>query len=159
MICKNTFFFIILASTFLPCVAMDPHMAPPVQRAYPLDFQPMKFVDDSDDEFSIDPHPITITDPILPTFEGIPVQDLETVFSAAPRSAQFIVEQLQDKILFDELDDPAAFLLGNHGSGKTVLAKTLAYKICSTSPWAYEYISSRAFMGKYRNQTGVRLHS
>ena len=49
--------------------------------------------DDKDDDSIINPHPISIT-ALAPTFEGIDVNDLETVFEAAPKDAKWIIEQL-----------------------------------------------------------------
>ncbi len=142
---------------FSTVLAMDPPMKPPVKRRYPLNFQPMCFADDKDDDHIINPHPISIT-ALAPTFEGIDVNDLETVFEAAPKDAKWIIKQLT-KFVSEDLGSRASFLIDGYGTGKTVLAKALAYKLCSNSHWSYEYISSREFVGEYRNQTGVCLRS
>ena len=159
MTLSNFTLLISLLSIFSIALPMDPPMDPPIKREYPLNFQPMKFANDPDDERIINPNPITVSDDTASTFEGIPTEDLETIFLAAPKRAQFIVRWLKDEKIMDSLSQQSSFLIGNHGSGKTVLAKAIAFKLCSTSPWQYEYISSRAFMGEYRHQTGVCLRS
>jgi len=143
---------------FSAAIAMDPPMQAPIKRQYPLDFQPMCFADDKDDSLIIEPNPISIT-MVTPTFEGIAIKDLEMVLESAPDDAKWIVKDLINKYIPDDCFSSASFLIGNHGIGKTVLAKAIAYKVCSASNWSYEYISSREFMGEYRNQTGVCLRS
>ena len=152
-------FFISILSSSLKTYPMDLPMETPVQRTYPLDFQPMKFANDPDNELTIIPNPIAVCADIESTFEGIPIEDLETVLQAAPWQAQTLVKVLTNTKMIDHYYRSSTFLFGEPGTGKTILAKAIAYKICSKTPWEYEYISSRAFMGRYRNQTGVSLRS
>lgn len=137
---------------------MDPPMKEPVKRQYPLNFPSMRFADDKDDSVIVEPHPIAITN-ILPTFEGIDIADLEMVLESAPKDVGWIIKDLINKYILDRGMLQSSFFVGNYGTGKTLLAKAIAYKVCSNSDWSYEYISSREFVGQYRNATGVCLRS
>ncbi len=83
-------------------------MLPPVKRTYPLDFQPMKFADDSNSDDDIDPHPITIqnnnnNNNDTATFEGVEIKDLQTVLAHAPEEVDLMLACLKDKKLLKEL--------------------------------------------------------
>jgi len=135
---------------------MDPPMKEPVKRQYPLDFKPMCFANDVNNSSTVEPNPTIITPEL--NFEGIDINDLETIFNAAPKEAKWIFKRLT-KFNTEDFGSRAACFIGDHGTGKTILAKAIAYKLCSTSNWSYEYVSSREFMGEYRNQTGVCLRT
>ncbi len=151
-------FIMLIPFIFSVVIAMDPPMQAPVKRQYPLDCKPMCFADDKDDSLIIEPNPIAITTS-TPTFEGIDIADLEMVLESAPKKAQWIIKDLTNNFMPNYCMSNASFFVGNHGTGKTILAKAIAYKVCSTSTWSYEYISSRTFMGQYRNETGGCLRS
>lgn len=153
---KNCIFTIALLN-IITLYPMDPPMGPPIQRTYPLNFQPMQFADDPDDEKIIVPNPIAISDETQTVFDGIPVQDLETIFQAAPPKAKCIVKRIKSSLSKNYFK--RSFIVGDSGTGKTTLAKAIAYKVCLNTPWRYEYINSQTFMGQYRNQTGVCLRA
>jgi len=90
--------FIPLVFTFSASIAMDPPMAPPVKRTYPLDFKPMRFANDPDDDKIIEPNPISITGDASATFEGMSIEDLKKVFETAPSRAKLIVKLLKKNI-------------------------------------------------------------
>lgn len=122
----------------------------------------MRFKDDIDEDKddSIDPHPIQAAGSNLTTFEGMAVNDLEMVLKNAPRDAKIIIKHLQNPEYLDRPKFRSSFIVGPSGVGKTVLAKAIAHKVSVLkTPWQYEYISSRAFVGRYRNQTLVNLRS
>jgi len=159
MLYINFIFFASLLSASLPSLAMDPPMLPPVDRTYPLDFKPMPFKDDpkDDDENMIIPRPLTLQEKDASTFEGMDVRDLQTVLDSAHKDVSFTLAHIKRGAFFEGFGARFMFFVGNHGTGKTVLAKALAHKLISETPWTYEYKSSREFMGTYRNETGVRL--
>jgi len=141
-------------------LAMDPPMLPPVNRTYPLDFRPMPFKNDpqNDDENMIIPRPISAHQEHDSTFEGMQVRDLQTILEHTSKRVLFTTKYIKEGPIVKGLSTRQVCLLGDHGTGKTVLAKAIVYKLISEDPsWYYEYKSSREFMGKYRNETGVRL--
>ncbi len=151
------FIFLISAPSFL--LAMDPPMPPPVHRVYPIDFQPMGFANDTrDDDGTVVPHPISAQNSNTETFEGMDVKDLQTILAAnKPQEMNLIINHLKDRELLLCPNYRSEFFIGEHGIGKTILAKALAHKLINESSWSYEYISSSAFAGPYRNQTAVNL--
>ncbi len=156
---KNSIIYMFLI--FLPSMslAMDPPMLPPVDRTYPLDFKPMPFRDDpkDEDENMIIPRPISAEKGDNHSFEGMDVRDLQTVLENASKRIRFTIDHIKGGPFFKELSSRYILFLGDHGTGKTVLAKAVAHKLISETSWTCEYKSSREFMGKHRNETGVRL--
>jgi AAA+ superfamily predicted ATPase len=160
MLNKNYVFLVCCLFTSLFSLAMDPPMPPPIQRTYPLDFQPMRFQDDKSIDNDIDPHPIQAANNDPTTFEGMAVADLDFVLANAPRQVNMIIPHLKNPKLLGLPRYRYIIFEGPAGVGKTVLAKAIARKIgLFEKPWQYEYISSSAFAGKYRNQTGCSFRS
>jgi len=85
------------------------------------------------------------------------IEEMKLVFESSPQKAQRIVKYLQDPTRFpDSVDYRSAYFVGEPGSGKTMMAKAIAYKM-SQEGWEYRFILSSSLLGKYRNQTAVRL--
>jgi AAA+ superfamily predicted ATPase len=87
--------------------------------------------------------------------EGI--AELELVFEHSPEEAQVIVKHLQDPHYFPHNKDyRSAYFVGEPGSGKTMMARAIAYKM-SKEGWDHKFIDSTELLGEYRNQTAIRL--
>jgi AAA+ superfamily predicted ATPase len=96
-------------------------------------------------------------------FEGVSINDLEFAFrTAAPEDALDIVEHLKDPSLLDDGTDRSRFFLGEPGTGKTTLAKAIAYKMHTEAQWNYKFINSTdifslGFQQSSRNQAAINL--
>ena len=134
---------------------MDPPMPPPIKRTYPIDFPPMHFANDPKEDLEVTPSPIKLENPDADTFEGMNVQDLHTVLEQAPKHTNLILKELKQPNYL-RMPNRSHFLIGDHGTGKTVLAKAIAHAACKDG-WSYEYISSSAFARPYRNHTCIAL--
>lgn len=85
------------------------------------------------------------------------IAELELVFELAPKRAQAIINHLQDPNYFPHNRDyRSAYFVGEPGSGKTATARYIAHKM-SKEGWDYKFIASTELLGKYRNQTAIRL--
>lgn len=86
-------------------------------------------------------------------------KELELVFKYSPIDAQNIVEQLKK---INDCKKPFCnyvIFVGLPGTGKTTMAKAIAYKLVVESGWSAYFISSGDLIGKYRNQTLENLKS
>jgi AAA+ superfamily predicted ATPase len=85
------------------------------------------------------------------------IEEMELVFESSPEKAQDIVKYLQDPTYFPSgVDFRFAFFVGEPGSGKTITANAIAYKMAQEG-WDYKIIPSTSFLGVYRNQTAIQL--
>lgn len=85
------------------------------------------------------------------------IEEMELVFESSPEKAQDIVKYLQDPTYFPSgVDFRSAFFVGEPGSGKTITANAIAYKMAQEG-WEYKIIPSTSFLGTYRNQTAIQL--
>lgn len=135
---------------------MDPPMPPPIERSYPIDFPPMGFADDPKEDLEVIPSPIKTESSDHDMFEGMNVQDLDTVLEKCPGRFSIVLDELKKANVLG-MPYRSHFLVGDSGLGKTVLAKALAQKAVSETPYSYEYISSSAFARPYRNHTAIAL--
>jgi len=91
------------------------------------------------------------------TFSEIEIKEMELVFESSPIEAQLIVSHLRYPTYFpDDKDYRSAIFFGAPGSGKTVTANAIAYKM-SKEGWNCKIISSTSLLGEHRNQTAIRL--
>lgn len=94
---------------------------------------------------------------VLNSFNEEDVAEMETIFASSPEKAQLIVNHLQDPDYFpDSKNYRASFFVGEPGTGKTMMAKAIAYKLAKEG-WDYAFISSTSLLGEHRNQTATRL--
>lgn len=85
------------------------------------------------------------------------IEEMEEVLESSPEKAQDIVKYLQDPNYYPcKVNYRAAFFVGEPGSGKTVTASAIAYKM-SQRGWDCKIISSTDLLGEYRNQTATQL--
>lgn len=85
------------------------------------------------------------------------IEEIELVFESSPKEAQCIVNHLEDPTFFPgNKDYRAAYFVGEPGSGKTTMAKAIAYKMAQKG-WHCKIISSTTLLGEYRNQTAIKL--
>ncbi len=82
---------------------------------------------------------------------------MELVFKYSPLEAQLIVNHLQDTTYFpDDKDYRSAIFFGAPGSGKTMMAKAIAYKMAQKG-WDCKFVSSTSLFGGHRDQTAMRV--
>ncbi|MCL5875203.1 MAG: ATP-binding protein [Candidatus Dependentiae bacterium] len=86
------------------------------------------------------------------------IREMEYIFMRSPVDAQNIVRHLKDPSLFDEHSYRYAIFVGPPGSGKTKMAKAIAYKM-QQEGWKVEYIVSGAILSEKRNETAVKLRN
>lgn len=85
------------------------------------------------------------------------IAELELVFEHSSKKAQVIVNHLTDCDYFPYNGDyRSAYFVGEPGSGKTTMARAIAYKM-SKQGWDYKFIGSTELLGEYRNQTARQL--
>jgi SpoVK/Ycf46/Vps4 family AAA+-type ATPase len=90
-------------------------------------------------------------------FDEEDIEEMEMVLDAAPLKAQLIPKYLEDPKSFSGMKSfRSAYFVGNPGTGKTIAAKAIAYKM-SQKGWNYKFISSTELVEGYRNQTCVHL--
>lgn len=96
-------------------------------------------------------------------FEGILISDLEFALkTAAPEDALDVIEHLKDPSLLDDGTDRSRFFVGEPGTGKTTLAKAIAYKMHTEAQWGYTFINSTEILTlgskeSSRNQAAINL--
>ncbi len=85
------------------------------------------------------------------------IEEMESVFASSPQQAQYIVDYLKDPSCFPGVEGyRSAFFVGEPGTGKSVMAKAIGYKMTQEG-WEYKFIPSTSFLGNHRNQTSIRL--
>lgn len=90
-------------------------------------------------------------------FDEDEIEEMEMVLEAAPLKAQFIPKHLEDPNFFPGCEKfRSAYFIGAPGTGKTIAAKAIAYKM-SQKGWDYKFISSTELVEGYRNQTCVHI--
>jgi|GEM_PF-1905860 len=90
-------------------------------------------------------------------FNEMDIKKMSLVFTSSPEEAQFIVKHLQDSTYFPLNEDyRSAIFVGEPGSGKTIMANAIAYKMTEHG-WEYKILSSTSLLGEHRNQTAIRL--
>ncbi len=93
------------------------------------------------------------------SFTEADIEEMEFVFKYSPQEAQSIINYLQDPNYFPGIKNyRAIFFVGEPGTGKSITAKAIAYKMIQEG-WEYKIISSTSLLGEYRNQTSVRLEN
>lgn len=85
------------------------------------------------------------------------IAELEFIFEHSPQKAQVIVNHLTDPNYFPHNKDyRSAYFVGEPGSGKTTMARAIAYKM-SKKGWDYKFIGSTELVGGHRDQTARQL--
>ena len=96
-------------------------------------------------------------------FEGILIKDLDFALrTAAPEDAIDIIEHLKDPSSLNDGTDRSRFFVGDPGTGKTTLAKAIAYKMHTEAQWSYKFINSTEILSlgcqqSSRNQAAINL--
>lgn len=112
------------------------------------------------DPLSPPPIPSDIQKKLFPQkeeFDEDEIEEMEMVLEAAPLKAQFIPKHLEDPKFFPKCKEfRTAYFIGAPGTGKTIAAKAIAYKM-SQKGWDYAFISSTSLVDGYRNQTSVNI--
>lgn len=94
-----------------------------------------------------------------PAFGDPEIKEMEFVFIKSPKEAQCIVNHLQDPSYFPlNQDYRSAIFVGDPGTGKTVMAKAIAYKMIEHN-WEYKFLPSTLFLGEHRNKTAILLQN
>lgn len=123
------------------------------------------FNGDSKKNFSLKPRPLPEAqeDDIVDADEqeddlsAQEIAELEFVFEYSPKKAQVIVDHLTDPNYFPHNRDyRSAYFVGEPGSGKTSMARSIGHKM-SKKGWDYKFIGSTELLGEYRNQTARQL--
>ena len=86
---------------------------------------------------------------------GASKREMDAVFASAPEKAQRIVKHLQNPDLYQRPEYRAAFFVGIPGTGKSTLAKAIAYKL--GKPWVCDCVAATQFQGEARGQTALQL--
>lgn len=91
------------------------------------------------------------------TISNSDIKEFEFVFKTSPNDAQDIVEQLKNINFYKTPFSNYVIFVGPPGSGKTVMAKAIAYKMMTESDWAARFIRVADVIGKVRNQAAENL--
>jgi len=134
--------------------AMDPAL-PIIQRNYPLSMAPMRHANDPDDIIRIIPQPCRSDVSQADTFEELSVNDLETLIEYTNDDDIIRFNACLKQLA--RIQHNYHFLIGDHGTGKTALAKAIAYKVLKETEWSCAYISAHHFIAPWRNQTAVQF--
>lgn len=90
-------------------------------------------------------------------FDEDDIEEMEFVFASSPQEAQCIVNHLKDPNYFSGVKNyRSIFFIGEPGTGKSIMAKAIAYKMMQEG-WEYKFIPSTSLLGEYRNQTSIKL--
>jgi len=90
-------------------------------------------------------------------FEREDIDELEKIYKAAHVDIHYIVKHLKDKDLLKDGAYRSSFFIGVQGSGKSTIAKAIAYKMHQKKEWKNQFIVSSDFFQRYRNQTAISL--
>ncbi len=90
-------------------------------------------------------------------FDQDTINNMNQVFNNAPKQAQNIVKHLKNPNFLHDGSYRATIFYGIPGSGKTMLAKAIAYRM-KEAGWKYALISSTSLLQEYRNQTAIYLN-
>lgn len=88
-------------------------------------------------------------------FHGTPIKELEAVFTTAPTRVKNIVRHLENPHFMERPRYRAAFFVGQTGTGKTVLAKAIAYK----AQRDLHFVPSVSLLSSIRNQSAEKLRN
>lgn len=91
------------------------------------------------------------------TLSSNDIKEFEFVFKTSPSDAQNIVEQLKNVNFYKIPFSNYVIFVGPPGSGKTVMAKAIAYKMMTESDWTARFIRVGDVIGKVRNQAAENL--
>jgi len=91
------------------------------------------------------------------TFTEDDIKELKMVFKHSPTRAKNIVKRLTNPN-FSTNYSCSSFFIGVPGSGKTSLAKAIAYKLQKKAQWENQFISSSEILGEHRNETAIQLN-
>lgn len=93
----------------------------------------------------------------LQYFDGTCTKELDAVYEDAPQEAKLIVQHLQDPSFLKMPGYRAAFFIGEPGTGKSTLAKAIAYQMYKTQGWQYTLDGPTSFAGEHRGVTAINL--
>lgn len=91
-------------------------------------------------------------------FDEDDIRNMDQVFNNAPKRAQNIVKHLKNRNFLRDGSYRSIVFVGIPGSGKTTLAKAIAYKMVTQAGWKYACISSSSLLKEHRNQTAIHLN-
>jgi AAA+ superfamily predicted ATPase len=83
-------------------------------------------------------------------------KELLSIFDNAPQEAREIVNHLKDATYLSDGTYRSAFFIGDPGTGKTTVAKAIAYKMLPE--WRCVFRNSTDIIGEYRNQAAKKLN-
>lgn len=98
-----------------------------------------------------------VEDDVQPVLSKERLDEMAYVFSQAPEEAQMIVNHLKDPTYFEDEEYRSAIFVGEPGTGKTTTALAIGHKMMVESGWKYKMLDCGAFLGKFRNQTAIKL--
>jgi len=93
------------------------------------------------------------------SFNEHDIKELELVLNYAPDDALTIINHLKDPSFLDRKSYRASIFYGQPGTGKSTIAKAIAYKMQKDAGWKNQFIPSTSLIGEYRNQTTVHLNT
>jgi AAA+ superfamily predicted ATPase len=90
-------------------------------------------------------------------FDQEDIAEMNLVFNSSPPEAQIIVDHLKDPTYLNDREYRSAIFAGEPGTGKSMMAQAIGYKMMIEAGWQYKFLASTQFMEKFRNQTAIRL--
>jgi len=92
-----------------------------------------------------------------PVLTKAQIEEMAYVLTQADKKAQMIVEHLKDPTFLEDDEYRSAIFVGEPGTGKTTTALAIGHQMMVESGWQYKMLDSGAFLGKFRNQTAIKL--